>query len=379
METLHPENGESPFVAQDDASMVALADLRDERGDEYVDCPVAGCGEVLMLTELESHVEMHEEEQGSTGDESSDRSKRLKLDPGSDAGFDTKLSYAMRNLDEIDEPQSENGSRRKSDGHERRNDEREREGGHERRHDERERERGHERRHRRQEQENDAPESRLATAKAAWKELLRMPDPTTKAPTSSKETTRRRLGVGLSTVRILHLMAYIWQKSELGPHAHEKQMPSWLVRLLNEKDGAIETVSQPDRDGKLRKRKICPNMTGGIIPVLEQLLEQDQSSEYSYLCDPATKHVSKLKREGGFCGYRNIQMMCSYIIGAQSEGHDALKDKIPTIFKIQDWIEKAWDMGINATGRIETGGIRGTRKYIGTPDVCNSSLKHNRN
>ncbi len=32
-------------------------------------------------------------------------------------------------------------------------------------------------------------------------------------------------------------------------------------------------------------------------------------------------------------------------------------------------IESAWDKGINDTGRIETGGIRGTRKYIGTPEV----------
>lgn len=49
---------------------------------------------------------------------------------------------------------------------------------------------------------------------------------------------------------------------------------------------------------------------------------------------------------------------------------------IPTIFEIQDWIEEAWDFGINAAGRVETGGIKGTRKYIGTPDVCLSSPEH---
>ena len=32
-------------------------------------------------------------------------------------------------------------------------------------------------------------------------------------------------------------------------------------------------------------------------------------------------------------------------------------------------IERAWDMGFNVNGRIETGGICGTRKYIGTPEV----------
>ena len=46
-----------------------------------------------------------------------------------------------------------------------------------------------------------------------------------------------------------------------------------------------------------------------------------------------------------------------------------MENKIPTIFDIQEYIETAWDLGFNTQGRIETGGIRGTRKYIGTPDV----------
>jgi hypothetical protein len=62
-------------------------------------------------------------------------------------------------------------------------------------------------------------------------------------------------------------------------------------------------------------------------------------------------------------------MMCSYIIKKRYPGHEAFQNRLPTIFDIQDYIEKAWDLGINAQGRIETGGIRGTRKYIGTPDV----------
>lgn len=62
-------------------------------------------------------------------------------------------------------------------------------------------------------------------------------------------------------------------------------------------------------------------------------------------------------------------MMCSYIIGANIKGHQHFGGKIPSVFDIQEWIEAAWDKGINAEGRIETGGIRGTRKYIGTPEV----------
>lgn len=69
-------------------------------------------------------------------------------------------------------------------------------------------------------------------------------------------------------------------------------------------------------------------------------------------------------------------MMSSYIIGAESQGHDILNEKIPTIFEIQEYIETAWDNGIFAQGRIETGGIRGTRKYIGTPDVSFKTQNH---
>jgi hypothetical protein len=74
-------------------------------------------------------------------------------------------------------------------------------------------------------------------------------------------------------------------------------MPAWLIKLLEE-DGAVKTITKLNTDGKLKKVKICPNMTSGIIPVLEQLLRQDEATDYAYLCDPAVKHVSKLKREG---------------------------------------------------------------------------------
>lgn len=137
-------------------------------------------------------------------------------------------------------------------------------------------------------------------------------------------------------------------KSELGKHAYEQKMPDSLVALL--------------RRGKYTSGE-------GVIPVLARLLEQSPSTEHAYLCHPAVQHISKLRGEGGFCGYRNIQMLSSYIVGAHVEGAEVLDNRIPSIFRIQDYIENAWDMGINASGRVETGGIKGTRKYIGTPEA----------
>ncbi|KDN70994.1 putative peptidase family C78 [Colletotrichum sublineola] len=168
---------------------------------------------------------------------------------------------------------------------------------------------------------SDPTAEKKRAAVKQWNKLLSVP------PAKSKtEEGEKRLG-----------------KAELGKYAHEQQMPDWLVSLLH-------------RGGEVK--------SDGVIYVLEQLLRQSKSTQYAYLCSPAVQHVSKLKKEGGFCGYRNIQMMVSYIIGANSHGKDAFQGRLPTIFEIQEFIEKAWDLGINAQGRLETGGIKGTRKCM---------------
>ncbi|KAI0998865.1 hypothetical protein K3495_g9331 [Podosphaera aphanis] len=187
-------------------------------------------------------------------------------------------------------------------------------------------------------------------SKSAWKGLLKKSQTPVKSGSSSQRNDKRKV------------------KSELGPHANEKQMPIWLAKLLRDEDGKVKTINKI-QNGELNKVEICPNMMVGVIPVLAQLLDQDKSSEYAYLCHPSVMHVSKLRREGGFCGYRNIQMLCSYVNATELQGHESFNSRIPSIFEIQDYIETAWDIDINPQGRFETGGIRGTRKYIGTPEA----------
>jgi hypothetical protein len=135
----------------------------------------------------------------------------------------------------------------------------------------------------------------------------------------------------------------------LGWHAHEKTMPAKLLERL--KTGDALTISN-------------------IIPILGQLSALKSSVTSTYICHPSVKYVTKLKHEGSFCGYRNIQMLISFILGSASESEDpAFSDGIPSILTLQDLIEEAWDNGFNNEGRIETGGIRGTRKHIGTPEA----------
>lgn len=148
-------------------------------------------------------------------------------------------------------------------------------------------------------------------------------------------------------------------------------MPSWLKKML-EKGGGSSKQTQITADGKLTRRTTVENETDHLIPVIAKLCEQDSSVQRAFLCSPKVRHVCKMSREGGFCGYRNIQMLVSYLKKSQSPGHEHFANGIPSILELQDKIELAWDMGINSTGRTETGGIRGTRKFIGTPEVMSS-------
>lgn len=123
------------------------------------------------------------------------------------------------------------------------------------------------------------------------------------------------------------------------------------------------------RDGRMIKQEQIQNETAGLIPILAQLSALDSGVEKAYYSHPSSLHVGKTPREGGFCGYRNIQMLLSYIQGAKAQGHEDFPGRTPGVLVLQNLIEQAWDQGINHIGRIQTGGIRGTRKYIGTPEV----------
>ena len=158
------------------------------------------------------------------------------------------------------------------------------------------------------------------------------------------------------------------QKSELGPYAYEDKMPMWLRKLLEEASKP-EVTNKIGTNGALVKMTRLPNETPGLIPVLAQLCEQDRSVQQVFFCHPGVRHVAKVPKEGGFCGYRNLQMQISYIRDAHAEGFEHFSDSSPSIFKLQEMIEDAWDRGHNSQGRIETGGVKGTRKYIGTSEV----------
>jgi hypothetical protein len=157
-------------------------------------------------------------------------------------------------------------------------------------------------------------------------------------------------------------------KKELGPHAFEKSMPNDVRRCL-------ETAAIPlhenriGPDGRLIRYSHVANETCNLVPVLSDLSDLDLHVKTAYYCDSSVKHVHKLKCDGNFCGYWNIQMLVSYLIANESD--PARRAMVmPNVLQIQRTIEDAWDAGTCSHGRVETGGIRNTRKWIGTHEAA---------
>ncbi|CAM1508528.1 Fc.00g053760.m01.CDS01 [Cosmosporella sp. VM-42] len=261
IETHHPD-GQSPFVISEEPAL----------------CPQEGCGEVLPQDEMAYHIELHELEADDTPAPPVEEHQHVSSHPasGSSAVAPAELTPAQR--------------RRLQGGGAIQSAWRELFESHTSRHTREPKQRT---RHKRKKHFDSEQASSSVLPENQAQDQARIQ--------SSRQIEEKRRQIARLG------------RSELGKYAHEKQMPDWLVSLLNDQ--------------------------GQII------------------------------NEGGFCGYRNIQMLTSHIIGAKSAGAEHFGPIFPSIFQVQDLIENAWDMGFNAQGRVETGGVKGTRKYIGTPEA----------
>lgn len=151
-------------------------------------------------------------------------------------------------------------------------------------------------------------------------------------------------------------------RSELGPHAFEKAMPARIRDILLSQTRRVNRIGS---DGRLLKMTEHINETAGLVEVIGSLSAMDRKVQKVYTCNLSVRHACKLPNEGSFCGYRNTQMLVSYL------QHIGLLERTPNVLEMQDTIERAWDNDICAHARTETGGIKGTRKWIGTTEVSN--------
>ncbi|KAF1851065.1 DUF1671-domain-containing protein [Cucurbitaria berberidis CBS 394.84] len=330
---------DSPFVVDDDPESqppvlpprpsskrkhVGDTPSSDEE-DNTVVCPEPGCSELVLLSDFNDHLDYHAAETLSfdetTGKYRSHHSsatmQSLVAAQNPHAGPSKSLLEHTFSTDMPDTLKKNEGHGRKIKKHA----------------------------HRNRSDTNSSEKSTLSRSILSFNPFAKL-DKTVKPPNKSA-----RLG-----------------KSELGPYAWEDRMPNWLHDQL---DAGPKTtvVNRIGRDGRLIKQEQVQNETPGIIPILAQLSALDHSVKNAYYCHPSTLHIGKTPKEGAFCGYRNIQMLLSYIQGAKAQGHEEFPGRTPGVLKLQDLIERAWDKGINTIGRVQTGGIRDSRKYIGTPEA----------
>jgi hypothetical protein len=123
------------------------------------------------------------------------------------------------------------------------------------------------------------------------------------------------------------------------------------------------------RNGGLVTHESIDGQTNGVLPILRQLIDLDPAVYKAYLCHPSVTQIGKRSWESGFCGFHNTQMIVSYIQNSKHPAHTLFPGYIPGILEIQEWIENAWSEGINEHAKSEFGGLRGTRKWIGTLEV----------
>jgi hypothetical protein len=132
----------------------------------------------------------------------------------------------------------------------------------------------------------------------------------------------------------------------------------------------------PDHIAHVISEENDQNTLPGVIPQLARLLSRDSGVETAYLCTEHAIQVHNLPDEGAhFCGYRNMQMLCLAVgLSEQREAGEIDLSRKLSIPQLQDLIERAWDSGVNAHGKVQTGGIKGTRKHVGTSEVGTLTL-----
>ncbi|KAF9104883.1 hypothetical protein BGX29_001083 [Mortierella sp. GBA35] len=116
--------------------------------------------------------------------------------------------------------------------------------------------------------------------------------------------------------------------------------------------------------------------TAGLIAKTRLLLETslDQGvTQQAYLADPTVLFFQSDKTDRGWgCGYRNIQMMLSYVIGqtGNSTTTSSTTSTVPTIPELQRQLEYAWANGFDAPGAAQLNHkVEGTKKWIGTTEA----------
>lgn len=118
-----------------------------------------------------------------------------------------------------------------------------------------------------------------------------------------------------------------------------------------------------------RYNKTVTKNSIGVIPSLEPNFKKGDTLA-AYLCSATTDQLSTGFMDLGWgCGYRNCQMLMSFLEQEIQDGEPLIK-KVLDISGIQFLIEKAWKEGFDSLGAAQLEHhVFKTRKWIGTTEV----------
>lgn len=126
-----------------------------------------------------------------------------------------------------------------------------------------------------------------------------------------------------------------------NPHRLGSQMPYWLRRQCEQPNFERRNFDPPkaNDDFKALCRKM---MVRGVIPTLELLLSKSTTSSKAAFCHSETVQVTNFSSDGGFCCYRGLQMLVSYLHATNHPSSELFGLKgtgVPSIIQLQTFIE----------------------------------------
>ncbi|KAL6503966.1 hypothetical protein OROGR_025889 [Orobanche gracilis] len=114
---------------------------------------------------------------------------------------------------------------------------------------------------------------------------------------------------------------------------------------------------------------------GNLMTLLRKCLELETTDSVSILCWHIDHFQSIESWDVGWgCGWRNIQMLSSYLLSQHEEVKSVLYGGcgfVPSIRSLQRWLELAWDKGFDTPGSDDFDRkIYGKRNWIGTTECA---------
>ncbi|KAJ0045352.1 hypothetical protein Pint_05426 [Pistacia integerrima] len=113
-----------------------------------------------------------------------------------------------------------------------------------------------------------------------------------------------------------------------------------------------------------------------LVFLLRKCLEQEHdSSTTTYLSSYVDHFQSVVSEDVGWgCGWRNIQMLSSFVISERQDAKDVLfggSGFVPDIPSLQRWLEIAWERGFDMVGSGHFNqSIYGSRSWIGATECA---------